>query len=492
MGTKINKLVTLNINFLYNVYHVNKANKLMKNWSSEKISILALVLLITGAIDSIRNLPGTALFGSSLIFFFIFSAIIFLIPVALVSAELSSTWSEEEGGIYSWVHHAFGEDIAFFTIWLQWINTLVWYPTILSFIAGTLAYLVNPQLAQNKYYLIGVILAIFWTLTLIGRSGLRASAHFAGLCAILGMILPMGFIIILALIWVFKGNPIAIDLSLSNLLPHWKDSQSWVSLTAIMTSFLGMELAAVHVRNVNNPQTNFPKAMFFSVLLILTTMIFGSLAIAFVLPKNQINLVDGVMQAFNNFFQVYHLTWLMPVLIFLLLLGSLGSMINWIISPAKGLLMAANHNFLPKSLCQLNKHGIASRILLTQAVLVTFLCSGFLLFPSVNAIYWLFTALSTELYIMMYVLMFLAAWNLKKKFSDKPRPFAIPGGNLGYYLTCCLGLSGCIMTLVVGFIPPVEFMNFGGAAHFRWVFSLGIILMMLPAALLYWRKKRIV
>lgn len=40
----------------------------MNNWSSEKISVLALVLLITGAIDSIRNLPGTALFGSSLIF----------------------------------------------------------------------------------------------------------------------------------------------------------------------------------------------------------------------------------------------------------------------------------------------------------------------------------------------------------------------------------------------------------------------------------------
>ncbi|AHE66479.1 hypothetical protein Loa_00920 [Legionella oakridgensis ATCC 33761 = DSM 21215] len=40
----------------------------MKAWSSEKISVFALVLLITGAIDSIRNLPATALFGSSLIF----------------------------------------------------------------------------------------------------------------------------------------------------------------------------------------------------------------------------------------------------------------------------------------------------------------------------------------------------------------------------------------------------------------------------------------
>lgn len=462
----------------------------MKAWSSEKISVLALVLLITGAIDSIRNLPTTALFGSTLIFFFIFSALIFLIPVALVAAELSSAWPEEEGGVYSWVKHAFGDSFAFFTIWLQWINTMVWYPTILSFIAGTLAYLINPALAQNKYYLITVILVVFWSLTLLGLTGLRASAAFASFCAIMGMILPMGFIILLAAIWLLQGNPIAIDLHWQHLIPHWKDSQSWVSLTAIMTSFLGMELAAVHVRNVRNPQQNFPRAMLFSVILILTTMICGSLAIAFVLPQAKINLVDGVMRAFTNFFQAYHLTVLMPLVVVLLLLGSLGSMVNWIISPAKGLLLAANHGFLPHWLYRLNQHGIASRILLLQAILVTLLCGGFLLFPSINAIYWLFTALSTELYILMYVLMFIAAWHLKKKFANLPRPFVIPGGQLGYYLTCTLGLIGCILTLIVGFIPPESSMDIGGANHFRLVFASGILIMILPAFLLYLRKKR--
>ncbi|KTD21936.1 APC family permease [Legionella londiniensis] len=460
----------------------------MKAWSSEKISVLALVLLITGAIDSIRNLPATALFGSSLIFFFIFSALVFLIPVALVAAELSSTWSEEEGGVYSWVRHAFGDKWAFFTIWLQWINTMVWYPTILSFIAGTLAYLINPELAQNKYYLIAVILLIFWSLTILGLTGLRASAAFASFCAIVGMIIPMGFIILLAVIWLLQGHPLAIDLSFNKLIPHLHDTHSWISLTAIMTSFLGMELAAVHVRNVHNPQRNFPRAMYFSVLLILSTMILGSLAIAFVLPQEKISLVHGVMQAFTNFFAAYHLDYLMPLMVILLLLGSLGSMINWIISPAKGLLLAADDGYFPHWLYRMNRHGIASRILILQAVLVTLLCGGFLLFPTVNAIYWLFTALSTELYILMYVLMFLAAIRLKRKFAALPRPFAIPGGKIGYYLTCIIGIAGCTITLVVGFFPPENSLDFGGTDHYRMVFTLGILLMLLPAFLLYWRK----
>ena len=35
----------------------------MKKKSLEKISVFGLVLLITGAIDNVRNLPATALFG---------------------------------------------------------------------------------------------------------------------------------------------------------------------------------------------------------------------------------------------------------------------------------------------------------------------------------------------------------------------------------------------------------------------------------------------
>ena len=180
----------------------------------------------------------------------------------------------------------------------------------------------------------------------------------------------------------------------------------------------------------------------------------------------------------------------MPLLVVLLLIGSLGSMVNWIISPAKGLLLAADNGFLPHWLYRLNHHGVASRILILQAVLVTLLCGGFLLFPSINAIYWLFTALSTELYIVMYLVMFVAAIRLKGKFHHLPRPFAIPCGRVGYYITCALGIAGCLITLIIGFFPPENSMDVGGASHFRWVFSTGIVLMLLPALYLYWRKRR--
>jgi len=461
----------------------------MHSSSSQKISVFALVLLITGAIDSIRNLPTTALFGSTLIFFCILSAVFFLIPVALVAAELSAAWSEEEGGIYSWVQRAFGDTAAFLTIWLQWVNTMVWYPTMLLFLASTLAYLINPALAENKIYLLSVYLTLFWGLTLLSLSGLRSSARFASFCTISGMILPMSMIIGFAMVWVFQGKPLAITFTWNDLIPQWHDTQSWVSLMAIMTSFLGMELAAVHVRHIHHPQRNYPRAMFFSVLLILSTVVLGSLAIAIVLPRGDISLVSGVMQLLTRFFKMYHLMFLMPFMVILILIGCLGSMVNWVISPAKGLMLAAKQGFLPEGLYRFNRHGAPVWVLLMQAVLVSATTMGFLLFPSVNAIYWLFTALSTELYILMYVMMFLAAIKLKWGHAHVPRPFTIPGGKFGYYLTCICGLLGCIITLIIGFFPPAESIDMGGSAHFRFVFASGIGLMLSPALVLYFIRR---
>jgi hypothetical protein len=90
----------------------------------------------------------------------------------------------------------------------------------------------------------------------------------------------------------------------------------------------------------------------------------------------------------------------------------------------------------------------------------------------------------------MYLFMFIAAWHLKKKFAHLHRPFAIPGGNIGYYLTCIAGLFGCLITLIVGFIPPAEAINIGGAGQFRLIFTCGILIMTIPAFLLYLLRNR--
>ena len=454
----------------------------------KKISLFSLMLLIIAAIDSIRNLPASALFGSALIFFFVFSAIVFLIPTSLVAAELSALFPEK-GGVYHWVSTAFGEKWAIVAIWLQWINTMVWYPTILSFIAGTAAYLINPELAQNKWYLIGCILAVFWILTLVNLRGLNFSARINSFCAMIGTVIPMLFLIILGAIWVFKGHPLQIQVNSQTLFPSLAQSGNWVSLIAIMASFLGMELSGVHVSDVRDPQRNFPKAVLSASVFILLSMILGSLAIAFVVPEKEINLVSGVMQVFSNLFIAFGMEGLIPVLTLLIVVGTIGGMTNWLISPAKGLLHAAEFGYLPRFFRRKNKHGIAANILLMQAILVSLFCLVFLLVPSVNAFYWFLTALSTELYMIMYILMFFSALRLHYKHINRPKVFKIPGRHVGMWLTCLFGLFGCSATIAVSFFPP-DTVNIGSPLQYVLMICAGNLLTISPVFLFYFYKNR--
>ena len=451
-----------------------------------KISFFALFLLIVSAVDSNRNLPSSALFGSPLIFFFLFAAVFFLFPSALIAAELSAAFPEE-GGIYHWVRKAFGDKMGMLAIWLQWINTMVWYPTVLSFIAGTLTYLFDPALMESKAYIICAITGIFWGLTLVNLFGMTISARINTIFAALGTVCPMIFLIVLGFIWTLTGNSFQIPITLDSIIPSLSKLDSWTALEAVMASFLGMELSGVHITHVAHPQKTFPRALLLATLFILVTMFLGSLTIAIVLPASKINLAGGVMQVFDSFFKVFHLDAFVPWMSMLIVVGSVGGMINWLISPSKGLLHASRYGFLPDFFTRTNKHGVASNILVAQAVLVSLFCVALLLLPSVNAFYWFLTALSNCLYMSMYILMFLSAFRLRSQTVE--RAFKIPGGRFGLGLICCLGLIGSSLTIIFGFVPP-ELVNIGSALRYTIMIAVGNAVLILPVLFFIRHKAR--
>ncbi len=442
------------------------------------LTIFSLTMITVGSVDSIRNLPATALFGSQLIAFFILGALFFLIPTALVSAELASGWPKQ-GGVYIWVKEAFGKKTGFLAIWLQWIENVIWYPTILSFVAGTIGYLIDPALAKNPYFLWVVIVSSFWGATFVNLRGMRSSALFSNLCTISGLLLPMSLIIGLGAAWVMEGHPVQVQFDAPSILPHWQDRSMWVSLTAIMLSFCGIEIATVHANDVHNPQRAFPRALIYSVGIILSTLILGSLAIAVVLPQHEINLVAGIMQAFDAFFAQYHLLWMMPVVAIMLVMGGFGGVSNWIIAPTKGLLVAAEDGNLPPLFQRTNTHGAPVVMLVGQAVIVTVLSSLFLFMPSVNGSYWLLTALAAQLYMLMYLLMFVAAIKLRLKLPHHFRAFRIPGGMFGMFAVGGIGMIGVLTTLVVSFMPP-DGIDIGSVSRYECTLVTGLLLMCLP------------
>ncbi|HLB57070.1 MAG TPA: APC family permease [Coxiellaceae bacterium] len=446
--------------------------------TNKKIGLFVLIMFIVGSIDSLRNMPSNAMFGAPLIFFFVAAAITFLIPIALISAELTS-YHPDKNGIYQWIKEAFGDNVAFMGIWLQWINTATWYPSILSYIAGGIAYLIDPSLTTSKIFAVIVILTVFWSLTLLSVKNFSLSAGFAAFCTVAGFVLPFCVMAALAIIWQVEHHPVQIHLNLHTLVPQFSNINDWISLTTIITAFLGMELATVNVQNMKRPERNYPIGVISASAIILVTMIMGSLAIAFVIPQKQIGLTTGIFQTFAYYLDAFHLKNWIYILSALVVLASIGEMINWIISPARGLQQAAQTGTLPKKLAENNKHGMPANVLILQAILVSVVCLAFTLFKTMNDIYWLLTDLSTELYVLMYILMFLAALSLHYKHRHIKKPFTIPGGAVTKWILCLFGLLSSLITLIVGFIPPSE-LNFGSDLHYALIFAGGMIVLCVP------------
>lgn len=449
--------------------------------SIRRLGVLSLVLITIGSVDSIRNLPATALFGSNIIAFFVLAALFFLIPSGLISAELASESHEGEGGIYRWVAEALGEKWGFMAIWFQWIENVVYYPALLSFIAGTVAYLFAPDLVHSQAFLIGFILIAFWLTTILNLFGMKASSFFANICSFFGLVLPMAVIIIMGAVWVFSGKPLHVDMHPKALLPDFSHPTLWVTLTGVMLSMCGIEIATIHVRETKNPKKTFPRALGISVAFILITLVLGALSIAVVVPAHQLSLIAGIMQAFEVFFTTYHLHWIMPLIGVALIVGGMGGLNNWLIAPTRGLHYAGTRGHFPQCLLKENKHGAPVTLLIIQALIVTVTLIAFILLPSINASYWYLNVLAAQLYMMMYVLMFIAGIVAKRRrLKNGKAGYAIPGGMWGTTIAAVMGVVGSVATILIGFVPP-DNIHAGSVGHYALMIAIGLFIMSLPA-----------
>lgn len=460
----------------------------MSNLNIKKpLSVLSLVAINVIAIDSLRTLPFSAEYGFSAVFYYLFAAIAFFLPVSLVSAELATGWPET-GGVYVWVREAFGKKVGFITIWLQWFYNIVWYPTIMSVIAVAIAYVIDPALANNKFFMLSVIMVVFWGCTLINCMGMQVASWLSNFSAIVGTIIPMLFIVGLGTAWIFMGKPTQMTVSTASFFPDLKSINNLVIAIAILYGLVGMEMSASHAREVKNPQRDYPKAVFYSMGLILFTLIFGSLAISVVVPVKDLNVVSGLLEAFSLFFKAFHMMWFMPVLALLIVCGAIGGAAAWMLGPSKGMLAACHDGSLPASLGKMSKNNTPVRILLLQGAFFTVICSAFIFMPTVTSAFWALTDVTAILALLVYVAMFPAAIRLRYKFPNQPRAFKIPGGKVGLWLVCLLGLFTCLFAIVVGFFPPSQ-IPVGSLTKYEIIISSGVILGCVAPILFLWGMK---
>jgi amino acid transporter len=446
------------------------------------LSVLTLAMISVAGIVNLRNLPILASVGFSLVFFCTIAAVVFLIPSALVCAEMASSFPQA-GGVYLWTEKAFGAKIGFFTIWSEWFNNVIGFPTTLSFIAATLAFIFIPNLEQHKVAMFVAMQVIIWGCTLFNFLGIKASSRLNIVGALAGTIIPATFIVILGCIWLLNGHPIQLNLSLSNLLPPMHITNI-VFFLGVLSGYAGMQITAFHAPNVKNPRTDFPRSIILAVFMILAITILSSLAIALVVPQNQLSLVSGVVSGFATFFYNFHLNWALPILALLIAISGISSLSAWLLGPARGLAVAAHQGYFPKWCAYENRHGAPTNILLLQAILTSALSLLFLFTQSLSTAFWILMVLTSQFTLVMYVLMFGAAIRLRYSHPNIPRPFRIAGGNFGIWLIGGVGISVCLIGISIGYFPPAS-LNIGKLWKYETLLIAGNLLYIVLPLIIY-------
>jgi len=451
------------------------------------LSVFSLAMINIIAIDSLRNLPTNAENGWLIIFFYIIGTLFFVLPCILITAELSTRYPKT-GGSYVWVKEAFGTRCGFFTIWLLWIYNVVWYPTILSFIAASVAYLINPALAANKFFMISMIITMFAIATIVNSYGMKTSSLISSFGAIIGTIVPMIFIIALGIVWLTLKKPLAIPFQTKALFPHMSNLKDTAFLVVVFFSLMGFEMSAAHAEEVKNPKRDFPRALIYSAIIVVISAIFASLAIAIIVPKSDLSLVSGLNQAFEYFLQAYQLQWLMPIVTLCIILGGFAGIAAWAIGPTKGLMVAAKDGSLPKFLSYQNKKGAPISILIAQLIVVILLCSLFLFFKSINTSYWILSDLTGQLALIYYIIFFAAAIRLRYKKTGELNAYKIPGKNVGIWIAGLVGLIICLIVLGLGFLPPQDLIQ--STLSYELILIIGILIFALPPLVIYQIRKK--
>ena len=428
------------------------------------ISWVALAMMTTSSVASLRAAPTMAVYGLACVFLYLVPAIVFLLPTSLVSAELASGYT---GGVYNWVARGISKPMGFLAVWCQFAMTIFYYPSLLGFVASTLAYVINPALASSGVWTACVIVVVYWSGVWVSSRGTSGVAGLASGGLIIGTLVPGVVLVTLGVVFLGQGNTPAAPMDADHLLPVWAGLASLVLIVNNFLSYSGMEMNAVHVGSLRNPAKEFPKAMFLAMGMVLLIFILPALAISWVVPAEELSLTAGVMQAFDSVFAQFGVRGLTPVFGVMLVAASLGGMLTWLAGPSKGLLLISREEgYLPPFLQRLNKHGVQQNILVVQGVVTTVIALGYALIPNVSSAYWIFSVITTQVYLIMYLLMFVAAVRLRRREPDHPRGYRAPM----LVGLCGVGFAASLAALLVGFVPPSQF---GGENPFVYVLIVG-------------------
>ena len=452
------------------------------------------------AIVALDTIGASSAGGPQSLFWLAVSAITFLIPYGLITAELGAAFPTE-GATYDWVRLAYGHSWGAIVSVLYWLSNPIWLGGTLT--AGAIAAfdaLWGTHLGGNTVPEMIVAFLFIWVAVGMNILSLRYMKWVPNLGAIVRLALIALFAVVV-IIAATQGN---LKGSLNGFFPPL-DSTFPVVLIAVLSvivfQWIGFELQTNASEEMDNPQRDIPRAVYASGLISFVGYAIPIGGIILVLASNKLSGVSGFVSAYQaavtgslgdaaTFFN-----YLVGAAFVFVLLSS-GT--TWLMGSDRLMAIGALAGSGPKQLGYFSStfgtpivvnllSGIIATIFMVLALTLT---SG-----NLGAFFAVVLGLVISTTTFSYILIFPALLTLRRKYPNVNRPFVVPGGNAGAWICVVLAVfwvaAATLFSLWPGLFTSTWSADHASLSRFNFELANGVaVAILIVVAIVFWAVGR--
>lgn len=427
--------------------------------------------------------------GTSSISLWILAAVLFFVPSAFVINELSTRFPDE-GGLYVWTKHAFGDFHGFVAGWTYWIYTVFYFPGLLLASASMAAYIGGARwgwLATNREFLVigsFVLLGVAVWLNIVGLNIGKWLQNAGGVCSYIPLLMVVGIAA-----WMWHAHGSITHFTAKNTMPVW--NQATVNFWPQMVfGFAGFELVSAMSEEVRNPRKTLPRAVWGAGFAVAFIYIVGTIAVLALMPAQQIDPLSGVFQALTSGSVALKVGFVGIIAALLVTVGNAGGVGSTVAGIARVPFVVGIDRYLPKAFGKIHPRWRTPYVsIIIQAVLSCIILVLAQFRATANTAYDVVVDAAIILYFIPFLYMYAASIRLayRKDRATDPSAILIPGGIVGAWIAGGLGFLVTLIGIALAFIPPGDTTN-----KFSFLAKLigGTVGTILVGLALYWRGAR--
>ena len=311
-----------------------------------------LVLLFVVAIVNLNVVPTIAANGGVTVWLWALALLLFFWPQGIAVIELAHRYPGE-GGVYLWAKRVFGDFHGFLSGWCYWTNNIFYVPTVLLYFVGISVYVAGPRsrtLADNTWFALCASIVLLALLVALNVRGLGVGKWVNNLGGVGTSVTAITLIGLgLVVLFRFGTTMTAADFRITG------DIRLIGSFGVICFGLVGLELASIMGDEIQDPRRTLPGAVGWGGILSGVLYIGATLTLLLAVSKQDIGVLQGVVQAVSHMAEQIHAPWIVSPFAFVLSISIAGIASAWLSGSARIPFVAGLDLYLPEGLGKLHR-----------------------------------------------------------------------------------------------------------------------------------------